>query len=95
MALFTTTTANNCTVQRCESNQTDSVHDNYYFEVTDANELSYGWIDNDLVEDATAAQIKTAITDYLKTIEKLPIPPVKSIAPDSGSVIGSKVTDIS
>ena len=75
------------------SNQVDGVHDSYDIEVVDNNGISYEWNDTDIVADATELQIKTAISDYLKTIYKMIPPPVKTQV-DAAIVSGTKLSDI-
>ena len=94
MANFTTTEANNCIISQCDARVIGGTHDCFVIMVEDNNGIFYRWTDSDLADDATAAQKKTAIADYLETIEKEPTPTVPVHTPDADVTPGTKVSDI-
>jgi len=93
MGKFTQTQADNCVTIRDHRNKSDGSHVNYSFMVCDQDGNKYKWTDTALSATATKAVKKTAIIDYLKTIEKLPAPVVETIEEDKHSLVGKKIKD--
>ena len=94
MANFTNEESMNCVIQRCESVQSDGVHQYYVFAVIDDNGEYYEWTDNVLSGTATDLEIKTSVCDRLcSNIDKKVPGPVIAHIPSS-TIIGSTISSI-
>ena len=79
MATFTSTQANNCTFNRCESFKIDGAHQYWVISVTDENGCSYEWRDTDMTGEANVTAIKAASKVTLMATEMKAIAPVKTV----------------
>lgn len=71
MSLFTTSEANACTIVRMEKETTGSSV-SWIIGVKDSDNNYYDTVFSDLGSNPSKEDIKTAIINYLKTIEKMP-----------------------
>jgi hypothetical protein len=76
MANFTESEANACTITRLEKKMTGGSYTNMIIGVTDADGNYYDWSDIALKEDATKAEIKSAVATQLQSMDKQPAPVV-------------------
>ena len=76
MANFTETEAKACTIVRMEKKMNGSTFVEWVFGVTDADGNYYDWVDSALKEDATKAEIKSAVFSQLQSMSKRPVPVV-------------------
>lgn len=65
MAKFTQAQIDGCTIIKCTRQIKDGIHALYIFSVQDSEGYIYDWTDELLSENATDAEIKTAITNHL------------------------------
>ena len=92
MANFTEAEANACTIVRLEKKITGGSYTSMVIGVIDADGNYYDWSDIALKEDATKAEIKSAVSTQLQSMSKQPAPVITTFeelaAKGKGETVG-------